>query len=425
MWSPHDGQREFLASRARIRVLACGRRWGKTAACAAQIVDSLLGETPSRHLVLAPTLDQARLLFDRVEELLNQVLDREGSAERPKTRQTPYPRLEYGVHSVIARSGHQGKNLRGHEATHIIVDEAAFVPEALIHEVAMPMLATTGGHLTLISTPNGRNHFWRFFQLGQNGHPAVWCRQAPSEENPLVGADFLWLQRELISDRAYRVEYGAEFMESAGQVFKAEDIEACLGGEPPAEPAPPFFVGIDWARYTDFTAVCVLSGTRRGARLVEAVQIPHQSWPAQVERIRQILSLYPRAHVCCDGTGVGDAAVSMLADAMPGYLIESEVFTSKLKQELIEGLQILLEYRCLKMPPHPELVKELSHFEADVSSGRTKLGAQPGYHDDLVTALALAARLLPGSPPPRPILGARRAFSRLRRWVRTQAIRMS
>jgi hypothetical protein len=40
-WQPHAGQLEFLENPAKIKVLACGRRWGKTDACAAQIVSTL------------------------------------------------------------------------------------------------------------------------------------------------------------------------------------------------------------------------------------------------------------------------------------------------------------------------------------------------------------------------------------------------
>jgi hypothetical protein len=42
-WTAHPGQLAFLESTAKIKVLACGRRWGKTDACAAAIVASMLG----------------------------------------------------------------------------------------------------------------------------------------------------------------------------------------------------------------------------------------------------------------------------------------------------------------------------------------------------------------------------------------------
>ncbi|HRF60991.1 MAG TPA: hypothetical protein PLH94_13890, partial [Fimbriimonadaceae bacterium] len=83
VWTPHSGQREFLDHPSRIKVLACGRRWGKTDACAAAIVAQLLGETPTRTLILAPTLDQARMLFDRVVALLDAVLAKRRARDAP------------------------------------------------------------------------------------------------------------------------------------------------------------------------------------------------------------------------------------------------------------------------------------------------------------------------------------------------------
>lgn len=152
VWQPHAGQKAFLDNAARLKVLACGRRWGKTDACAAQIVSALLRESPAKVLIIAPTLDQARLMFDRVVEMLEAltpplhfVLQNKGGETGIKIRRSPYPHLRWGRHTVMARSGQLGRSLRGNEATHIVIDEAAFLPEEIITEIAMPMLATTSG----------------------------------------------------------------------------------------------------------------------------------------------------------------------------------------------------------------------------------------------------------------------------------------
>ena len=59
IWRPHPGQREFLLAGERTQVLACGRRWGKTDACAVKILHGLITLAKSQHLILAPTLDQS------------------------------------------------------------------------------------------------------------------------------------------------------------------------------------------------------------------------------------------------------------------------------------------------------------------------------------------------------------------------------
>lgn len=413
VWTPHAGQRAFLEAEARYKVLACGRRWGKTDACAASILLDLMGERPSRCLIVAPTLDQARLLFGRVVEMLEAAAER-GLLERCglKLRATPYPSLEYGPHRVKARSGHLPRALRGNEATRVVVDEAAFVHEEVVAEVVMPMLATTDGALTLISTPCGRNHFYRFFEMGRRGENGFWSRTAPSSESPHVRPEFLAVQRELISERAYLTEYEARFMDSAGRVFRTEHIVKCLVPALPEEPRPPFFIGVDWARYADFTAVAVLCGTREQAMLVETDRFNRMDWASQIERVAQIALRYPGARLTCDATGVGDMAVEALRRRLPGAAVEGFVFSSASKAELVDGLAWMVEHGSLKMAPNPALQRELEHFETRPSAaGHPRFESRPGYHDDLVMALALAARGLPSGCRPRVALGAERRFA--------------
>lgn len=451
-------------------MLACGRRWGKTDACAVSILAALLSETPSRHLILAPTLDQAALLFDRVAELLDKVLEgteetfsvrnrgarkrtEEGSlcfagpATRPnavtfakkepgeeggrkKLSRSPFPKLKFGPHVVTARSGHLGRALRGNEATHILIDEAAYVPKSLITEVAMPMLATTDGRLTLISTPRGKNHFWRLFTMGTetpclshvdsalgdekvDWRTVVWSRQAPSWESPHVSKTFLQVQRSLISERAFRVEYGAEFLDAIGAVFPAEAIERCLVAKLPETPSGATVLGIDFARHTDYTAVAVVAGSRKGAALLSIDRFTGISWLEQMERIVRIACAYPEAWLCCDGTGVGDPVIEVLRSRLPGRRIEGFVFTGASKSSLIDRLVLTLEQGALLMEPQPDLLREFEHFVATPSdSGGSRTGAESGFHDDLVIALALAVHLLPPGESCRVSVGPRRAFGR-------------
>lgn len=409
-WRPHPGQVRFLEAEARFKVLACGRRWGKTDACAAQVVLAMLERDSSRQLIVAPTLDQARLLFDRVLELLDALR----LGEAATIRRSPYPHLRLGGHRLMARSGHLGRALRGNEATDIVIDEAAFLPESIITEIAMPMLATTAGSLALVSTPNGHNHFWRFFSLGERGEHGVWSARAPSSESPYLSPGFLEVQRELISERAFRVEYEAEFLDSAGRVFSTEAIDRCLVASFTEPAEPPFSIGIDWGRYRDYTAIAVLAGSRKACRLVELIRMSDVPWQDQIARVVAIVGRFPGATITCDGTGVGDVATGLLREALPRHRLESLVFTSRTKASLVDGLAWLFEQGAIAMRPDPELMRELQHFECRIgSSGSPRFEAASGFHDDLVVALALAARGLPTPYTAGIALSGARRFSTL------------
>ena len=405
-WQPHPGQREFLACDAKIRVLACGRRWGKTDACAAAVAAELVGPEPSRCLILAPTLDQSKLLFHRIAWMLSKVLD---ESEFVVSR-SPYPKLVYGESAVSARSGHVGSSLRGNEATHVLVDEAAYVPEELVTEVAMPMLATNNGRLTLISTPSGLNHFWKFFRMGQDREHGVWSRNAPSSESPHVSPEFLEVQRQLISQRAYDVEYEAQFVEAKDAVFPSEVVEACLVPEIPSG-LRPGAIGVDWARYEDFTAVAAIEVGNPDAYLVELQEFNNQTWAKMVDQAAEIAARYPLAKLAADGSGVGDPVIELFA-RVTGRKVEPVKFDARTKSELIEGLRIKLERQRLRLPSHPELIKQLKHFRTTLSAhGNRKMNAQSGYHDDLVIALAIAASQLPASYAAPIHLGSKRTFA--------------
>ena len=390
VWQPHPGQREFLENPSRFKVLACGRRWGKTDACAVQIVASFFEATPTRHVILAPTQDQANLLFNRALTLLGQVQP-DPEIDHKKS---PYPTITFNGHRLTARSGHLARALRGNEATHLIVDEASYLPESLITEVALPMLATTNGYLTLIGTPNGRNHFWRFYGMGQAHEHGVWSRTGPSAESPYVSKVFLAIQKELITDRAYRVEYEAEFMDSENQFFRTEAVESCLVMQLP-ESRGHICIGVDWGKNQDATAVAVVQGDALAASVLEVVAIEGSSWELLCERVAAVVQKYPTARVLNDETGNGNPMVELLKKRCPGQIITGLSFTNENKSEMAFGLAAMFEHRRLAMRPNPALQRELQYYEmTETDMGRPKFGAAQGLHDDLVTALMLANRLL-------------------------------
>ncbi len=412
MWEPHAGQREFLLADAKTKVLACGRRWGKTDACAVAVLAALHRPAPTRHLALAPTLEQANLLFERVVELLDALVSHDGGDYQPKIRRGPHPELRYGHHVLLARSGFVPRSLRGHGATDIVVDEAAFLPESLVTEVAMPMLATSDGRLTLVSTPFGRNHFWRFFEMGVHGEHGVWSRQAPTSENPTVKPEFLAIQRELVSERAFAVEYLARFDEAVGKVFPSEAVQGCL--VPHVRPVgnEVVAVGVDWARYGDYTAVAAVAGHRDEARLLELAQWNGTSWRETVRLACETIDRYPGCRVLCDATGGGDPVLEMLQRQATKARVEGLVFTVPSKRDLIENLAVMIDRRALHMAPDPVLLRQLDRFEATTSgAGNVKLQAAGAEHDDLVIALALACRQLPTSYRPAIMVGPLRRLT--------------
>jgi phage FluMu gp28-like protein len=399
IWQPHPGQREFLMAEAKTRALACGRRWGKTEACAVDVLHRILRSPPSRQLMVAPTLEQAKILFRRVCRLLDDYqrkVTKDITKFRPKN--TPFPVLEFDGHVVTARSGHAPDSLRGDEADHVIVDEAAFVPEALVTEVLTPMLSTTDGHLTCISTPNGFNWFWRLFDRGERGENGIWSRRSPSSENPRVSRQFLIAKQNESSPRSFEVEYEAVFREAAGAVFTQESIDDARCYEWPTSFSGPFTIGVDWAKSRDYTSVAVLSGTNDECWLVWLERFQGSGYQEISGRVADVVRRFPGARIFQDSTGLGIVASELLRAWLPRFSITDITFTSGVKEELVCALARLLGSKLLRIQPNPVLERELaSYVSSETSAGNIRYGAKGSDHDDLVTAVMLAAQHLPNA----------------------------
>ena len=388
-WRPHPGQQAFLSSRAPVRVLACGRRWGKTEVIAAEIARMLLGDAPRQVLLVAPSQEQAMLGFERTLEFLHR------AGARPTVRRTPAPTLVIGNSRLWARSAARGGMfLRGRKAHLIIVDEAAYVPEAVVAEALIPMLADTGGRLALISTPRGKNYFYRYYLQGQEDGIRVWSLRSPSWHNPLLSPTVLQMQASMMTSRQFQIEYGAAFLDAEGQVFRTEWVDRALLLRLPNEGL--VVAGVDWARYRDYTALAVLQGAHDGAKLLAVHRWQGLSWAEQVGAVAAQLRQHAPVRILCDRTGVGDPLLETLQHEFPHA--EGVAFTQALKQSLIENLALMLEQGRLQLLPHPDLLRELYHFEATPTPSGVRLAGASGVHDDLVIALALAAWALPTAP---------------------------
>jgi len=423
-WRPHPGQREFLSLRLpdgtepRVLVAACGRRWGKTECLGMDVASRILTDPELGQMGVAPTRDQAEGLFDSVEEKLLAVQDDKKALRRfphvagLEIKRSPYPliRNKAGVIVFSARSaGRNGRNLRGKGTTRklkrfrVILDERAFIPDDAVESAIKPMLATMpgGGQLVEISSPFGkRGGFYDDFVKGERLAARYRSVRLPSSQNPLVDSEYLREMRDDMTDRAFRSEFLAEFLDTIGAVFLEEDILAGVCDDDYG-PAPlwgmKYVAGIDFGRRGDWTVCCVLEVGAAGAlRLVELFRVQGRGWAAQIAEVLDVLARWGVRRCCPDRTGVGDplseSLTQGLADRRIGCEVDEFVFTGPSKPLLVDNLAIALSRSRLHYPAHPVLLSELRNFEATPptsAGGREKLQAAKG-HDDCVMALALA-----------------------------------
>ena len=107
-------------------------------------------------------------------------------------------------------------------ASLLVVDEAARVPDELYHSM-LATLSRGEGDLWLMSTPAGKKgFFWKEWSEGEG-----WLR-VTAEECARTSKEFLAEQRRGMTRDFFRQEYECEFVDAEDAMFRMDDIEACF-----------------------------------------------------------------------------------------------------------------------------------------------------------------------------------------------------
>jgi phage FluMu gp28-like protein len=213
---------------------------------------------------------------------------------------------------VQIRSADNPDSLRGESLDRLVMDEAAFMREEAWTEALRPTLSDRRGRAVFISTPKGRNWFWRAWQLGQGADPD-WCSwQFPTTANPHIDPAEVAAARRNLPERIFAQEYLAEFIEDGGGVFRRVMEAAVVEEQPHAIQGHEYVMGVDLARKIDFTVCVVLDISVSPARMVAIDRFNQIDWNIQIQRIRALAERFQVARIMVDQTGVGDPIVQQL-----------------------------------------------------------------------------------------------------------------
>lgn len=199
-----------------VIVAAMGRRWGKTVLGLALVITALLNGM--RIAWVVPTYRNSNPLWRAVRAALFPLI-LAGRARINKAER--FVEMWNGGFLGIY-SADNADAIRG-EWFHIaLVDEAARVSEEVIEDVITPTVADVSGKLVYLSTPKGRNWFWREYQRGIQRTDNVIAFRAPSSDNPnprIKRAAQLAAQKFGDDSDTYRQEWGAEFVDSGAVIW--------------------------------------------------------------------------------------------------------------------------------------------------------------------------------------------------------------
>jgi hypothetical protein len=361
--NPHINQKPILASKARFRILMCGRRWGKSELSQIEIITEAL----KGHQVayITPTYNLAKTFFDKLAKAV------------------PFPanRSELTISlptkgSIQFFTGERLDNLRGRKFHLVVVDEASFIPnleDGWLNSIR-PTLTDYIGRALFLSTPKGKNYFYSLFMKG--GEQDWESFRFTTYDNPHINKSEIDDARTQLPEAVFEQEYMANPMENAANPFGSAFIQQCTY---PISTSAPAVYGIDLAKSTDWTVIIGMD--RMGA--VCYFERFQNDWRTTKQKIK----LLPKAPMLIDSTGVGDPITEELQH--DGMEVTGFKFSQTSKQQLMEGLQAAIHQRKITFPSGI-ITQELEVFEYQYHSGGVRYSAPSGFHDDCVMALALA-----------------------------------
>ncbi|MFW6084343.1 MAG: phage terminase large subunit [Gemmatimonadota bacterium] len=214
-------QAEAVRARPRRALRCWGRQTGKSTVLAVEIVHEARFRPGSLCLVISPSERQSTETHAKILDLLDRLdAGRQTVDERSRTN----VRLDNGSR-IVALPGASEATIRGYSAPAIVaLDEAARVADSVFHAIT-PSLAT-GGRLIACSTPAGRRGW--FAEAWHQGSGAWHRSRIRSDDCPRVDPAFLEPERRTMGDRAFRQEYGAQFLEDGDALFDHQTIAQVL-----------------------------------------------------------------------------------------------------------------------------------------------------------------------------------------------------
>ncbi len=279
---------------------------------------------------------------------------------------------------------------RGRKYKRVIIDEAAMVKNLsyIWGHVLRPTLADYIGDAWFLSTPKGRNGFWRLYQMGQDSHMNEWSSWTmPTYANPFISRDEVESMAGEMTEAAYNQEILARFIEDGAGVFRHVRRAATATPQPDPIPGHDYLFGVDWGKHADFTVITVIDITDRS--LVYMDRFNQIDYVVQSDRLKALYERFSPHTIIAERNSIGDPVIERLVrDGLPVQPFQT---TNATKAAAIESLALAFERDDIRIIDDDILTGELIAYESErLPSGLTRYNAPAGYHDDCVMSLAMA-----------------------------------
>lgn len=230
----HSKQREIFVSDARFKVVAAGRRGGKSYLSVIELLINALKTEQDGHDIqnkevwyIAPTFEQGKkVIWNLIKDI--------GRGVIAKTYENTATITMVNGRILRIVGADRPDSLRGVGLSFVVLDEYAFMKPEVWDLIIRPTLSEVQGHALFIGTPEGKNHFydlWLYAGREENTDYAAFhfC----SLDNPKIPREEIDKARNSMSTQAFRQEYEASFEAAGGGSFSEEEIIYAPGADEP------------------------------------------------------------------------------------------------------------------------------------------------------------------------------------------------
>lgn len=314
----HEKQLEVFNDTTRFRIVAAGRRFGKSRLAAWMLLIEALKSTSKDVFYVAPTYQQAKdILWGLLKELGHEVIK---SAHENTSVLTLVNNRK-----IYLKGADRPDTLRGVGLAFCVIDEYADIKPNVWEQILRPALADVQGGALFIGTPKGRNHFYELYTFAESGKDKQWAGfHYSSYDNPLIPASEIEAAKTSMSSFAFRQEFLASFEAASRDIFKEEWIH--LDDDEPSDGR--YYIAVDLAGFInvdkesankskklDETAIAIVKVSEEGWWVAE---IKHGRWDIK-ETCHQIMTAvmqYEPTAVGIEKGALKNAALPYLMDLM-------------------------------------------------------------------------------------------------------------
>lgn len=374
----HAKQQEIRDDPARFKVVAAGRRFGKSMLGAALCVRAAL--EGKRAWWVAPSYPMSSVGWRIIKGL---VMPIDGVRVNIADRTIAVP----SGGSIRVRSADNPDSLRGEGLDFVVLDECSFMAEETWTEALRPALADRLGKALFISTPKGRNWVWRLWQRGNSGDDPEWKSwRFTTADNPAISPAEIEAARAGLPAKTFEQEFLAAFVDDAGLVFRnVRSVSTAQPGQP--EPGHAYTMGVDWARSYDFTCLSVIDATER--KQVAIDRFNKVDYQYQLGRLQTLCQVWKPDTIMAEANAMGLPLIEQLQRL--GLPVTAFTTTQQSKAQIIEGLALAMERAEVTLLADDTQMGELEAYDMErLPGGAFRYNAPAGMHDDTVMALALA-----------------------------------